>query len=166
VSLSSGQAYVNTCMKLKYYIDFWPCVELAPHLGGHGGVGGKMLDPISSPGDPIFYLHHTWLDKLWWDWQARDLPARLRDISGRNVADPLAQLPNTDPAGLPVIFPPLETFPPLDTLVPPPGSPLPEGDPGNVTTLSHKLNMFGVIPNATIRDVMDIGGSLLCYEYV
>jgi len=41
-----------------------------------------------------------------------------------------------------------------------------DGDPGNVTTLNHVLNMMGVIPNATIADVMDIGGPLLCFEYV
>jgi len=41
-----------------------------------------------------------------------------------------------------------------------------DGDPGNVTTLGHVLNMMGVIPNATIADVMDIGGPLLCFEYV
>ena len=44
-----------------------------------------MVDPISSPGDPLFYLHHTWLDKLWWNWQSRDLAHRLTDISGPNV---------------------------------------------------------------------------------
>lgn len=43
-----------------------------------------MSNPISSPGDPIFYLHHTWLDKIWWDWQAQDLPRRLTEIEGRN----------------------------------------------------------------------------------
>jgi len=41
-----------------------------------------------------------------------------------------------------------------------------DGDPGNVTTLGHVLNMMGVIPNATIADVMDIGGPLLCFEYI
>ncbi|KAK0622501.1 hypothetical protein B0T14DRAFT_149229 [Immersiella caudata] len=72
------------------------------------------------------------LDKLWWDWQARDLPVRLRDISGRNVDAPLGQPPNVIPdlAGLPVFFPATETFPPLDTLISPPRSPLPKGGPG------------------------------------
>lgn len=43
-----------------------------------------------------------------------------------------------------------------------------DGDnPRNVTTLNHVLDYNGIIPNATIGDVMDIrGGSLLCYEYV
>jgi tyrosinase len=169
VSLMSGQAYVDECLAQPNYLSFWPCLELAPHVGGHGGVGGLMTDPIASPGDPLFYLHHTWLDKLFWEWQARDLPARLADISGPNTPVPFGSSPpptDSTPAGLPIFFPPLDTLPPLDSLIPPPDAPLPEGDPGNVTTLSHVLNMLGVIPSATIRDVMDIGGPLLCYEYV
>lgn len=43
-----------------------------------------MGNPISSSGDPIFYLHHAWLDKIWWDWQSRDLPARLSEMAGEN----------------------------------------------------------------------------------
>ena len=43
-----------------------------------------MANPVSSPGDPIFYLHHAWLDKIWWDWQRRDLPVRLTAMGGEN----------------------------------------------------------------------------------
>ena len=66
----------------------------APHQGGHKVVSGEasfdlslyfksssqrlqMSNPISSPGDSIFYLHHTLLDKVWWDWKALGLAARL-----------------------------------------------------------------------------------------
>jgi len=137
-----------------------------------------MLDPIASPGDPIFYLHHTWLDKVFWEWQALDLPARLSDIGGRTVqfeylpevsSNPDFQLPIPfDFGGPPVFMPPPSAFPPPDAMRPPAGSaPLRiDGNPGNRTTLKQVLNMFGVIPNATIADVMDIGGALLCYEYV
>lgn len=52
-----------------------------------------MLDPIASPGDSPFYLHHTWLDKGWWDWQALDLPARLTEMGGPNVQGPFKGLP-------------------------------------------------------------------------
>jgi tyrosinase len=135
-----------------------------------------MLDPIASPGDPIFYLHHTWLDKIFWEWQVLDLPARLSDMGGKNAVQQLS-LPSGPNGGgppgggdpdLPIIFPNLSEFPPLDAMRPLPDSPpqLPAGDPGNVTTLAHILNMFGVIPNATVADVMDIRGPLLCYEYV
>ncbi|KAJ4287542.1 hypothetical protein N0V90_012245 [Kalmusia sp. IMI 367209] len=41
-----------------------------------------------------------------------------------------------------------------------------DGDPGEVTTLGHVLTLFGLVPNVTIADVMDVQGGLLCYEYV
>ncbi|KAK8055239.1 hypothetical protein PG993_000466 [Apiospora rasikravindrae] len=55
------------------------------HSAGHGGVGGRageMSNPYSSPGDPIFYLHHGVLDKLWNEWQRKDWDARKADIGG------------------------------------------------------------------------------------
>ncbi|PGH01133.1 hypothetical protein AJ79_08004 [Helicocarpus griseus UAMH5409] len=55
------------------------------HGGGHYGVGGtygQMGDLYTSPGDPIFHMHHANLDRLWWSWQMRDAEARLTDISG------------------------------------------------------------------------------------
>ncbi|KAF4568167.1 hypothetical protein EYR40_010436 [Pleurotus pulmonarius] len=38
--------------------------------------------------DPVFYLHHSNLDRIWWEWQSMDLKARLRDISGRRSINP------------------------------------------------------------------------------
>ena len=40
------------------------------------------------------------------------------------------------------------------------------GDPALVTTLGHVIDMKGNSPNRTIAEVMDIGGDVLCYEYV
>lgn len=40
----------------------------APHSGGHRWVGGVMQTSASSR-DPIFYLHHAFVDKLWNDWE-------------------------------------------------------------------------------------------------
>lgn len=159
-----------------------------------------MLDPIASPGDPIFYLHHTYLDKVWWGWQALNLPARLSDMTGRTVQDPCIGFPGGVPfpggnGSFPFPFPPNGTFPgtfppgPNGTIPFPPNGTFPgggppggfppgacnatapsfpqnEGDPGNVTTLNHVLDMFGIVGNAPIKDVMDIQGGFLCYEYV
>ncbi len=35
----------------------------------HGWVGGSML-PGTSPNDPVFFLHHCFIDKIWAEWQA------------------------------------------------------------------------------------------------
>ncbi|KAG9217933.1 hypothetical protein CCMSSC00406_0008574 [Pleurotus cornucopiae] len=61
---------------------------LKVHDAGHLSVGGEMNDRWSSPGDPVFYLHHSNLDRIWWEWQSMDLKRRLTDISGRTSIDP------------------------------------------------------------------------------
>ncbi|KAG5635596.1 hypothetical protein H0H81_010667 [Sphagnurus paluster] len=58
------------------------------HDGGHRLIGGDMADTYSSPADPIFYLHHANLDRIWWEWQMVDPQTRLFDISGRTSVDP------------------------------------------------------------------------------
>jgi len=62
-----------------------------------------MQDVNLSPGDPIFYLHHTYIDKLWWEWQSEDLGRRLTDISGPNIQEfPFGPLPpGTNGTGFP-----------------------------------------------------------------
>ncbi len=37
---------------------------------------------------------------------------------------------------------------------------------GNTTTLGHTLWSAGLFPNATAADVMDVGGPLVCAEYL
>ncbi len=58
-----------------------------------------MTNPVSSPGDPIFYMHHTWLDRMWWKWQANNISARLTDMGGNNK-------PRLQPGLFPGLFPP------------------------------------------------------------
>ncbi|GME24316.1 Di-copper centre-containing protein [Neofusicoccum parvum] len=55
------------------------------HGSGHFGVGGVLGtigDAANSPGDPLFYLHHGNLDRILWEWQKRDLPARYSQVGG------------------------------------------------------------------------------------
>ncbi|WDK13942.1 hypothetical protein CGRA01v4_05223 [Colletotrichum graminicola] len=40
------------------------------HGGGHYALGGDPgRDVFTSPGDPVFYLHHSMIDRVWWMWQ-------------------------------------------------------------------------------------------------
>ena len=78
---------------------------LGPHGGGHGAIGGEMSNYFSSPGgkylntrkslqspicfyaDPLFYMHHTSIDRIWWRWQ-EECPEHLYEISGVNSTSP------------------------------------------------------------------------------
>ncbi|KJA17062.1 hypothetical protein HYPSUDRAFT_146932 [Hypholoma sublateritium FD-334 SS-4] len=52
-----------------------------PHNGGHVAVGGEMSNFYSSPGEPLFWLHHANLDRIWWTWQNQS-PSHLYEVSG------------------------------------------------------------------------------------
>lgn len=76
--------------------------QMGIHGGGHYSVGGSLgtmgdiynspsgessyglayIGDLSSLQEPVFYLHHANLDRLWWSWQKQDLARRLTDISG------------------------------------------------------------------------------------
>lgn len=59
-------------------------VEFAPHAAVHVNIGSDM-STMFSPNDPIFYLHHAYIDKIWADWQ--QLRAnRLTEYGGRTAA--------------------------------------------------------------------------------
>ena len=54
---------------------FWAAtgrLEQTPHNDIHNAVGGSfgwMSDPATAAQDPIFWLHHSNIDRIWWIWQ-------------------------------------------------------------------------------------------------
>lgn len=58
------------------------------HFGGHNFTGGTMSGG-SSPLDPLFYLHHGNLDRLWAIWQRNNPGAVQYDTSGIGCDDPV-----------------------------------------------------------------------------
>ncbi len=67
------------------------------HNRGHVWVGGSML-PMTSPNDPVFFMHHCMVDKIWHDWQVRFpnqgyLPETGGPF-GQNLTDPMDSTPS------------------------------------------------------------------------
>ncbi len=61
---------------------FWQILEAgwtgaldASHNAGHVFIGGHMSGDFS-PNDPIFWLHHANVDRIWANWQAKYLEAQ------------------------------------------------------------------------------------------
>ena len=56
------------------------------HAGGHFTIGGDPgTDPYVSPGDPVFYLHHSQIDRIWTLWQSRDFAKRTNQVYGTST---------------------------------------------------------------------------------
>ncbi|KAL2162525.1 hypothetical protein VTH06DRAFT_7439 [Thermothelomyces fergusii] len=56
------------------------------HASGHWQVGPDALDVFASPSDPVFWLHHAQVDRLWTIWQGLDVGARTYQVWGTATA--------------------------------------------------------------------------------
>lgn len=62
-------ANVASLMAITNFASFSSTLEAVPyHNRLHGLVGGTM-GLSTSPADPLFWLHHGFIDKLWADWE-------------------------------------------------------------------------------------------------
>ncbi|KAG9499529.1 hypothetical protein J7337_007985 [Fusarium musae] len=59
----------------------FPDLFLGLHGAGHFAIGGDSSDLYSSSNEPIFFLHHAMVDRVYWIWQALH-PKQARDIAG------------------------------------------------------------------------------------
>jgi len=66
-NLASIASLTPTAMAKTNYTDFSSLIN-GIHGSIHGWVGGTMSSPATSPADPVFWLHHANLDRLWWVW--------------------------------------------------------------------------------------------------
>jgi peroxiredoxin/N-acetylneuraminic acid mutarotase len=74
------------CLNEKFYIDkptgslgFNPRMDQNPHFFTHIAIGGDMADFATVGGDPLFYLHHCNLDRIWESWNR---------LGNKNPTDP------------------------------------------------------------------------------
>ncbi|RYP77635.1 hypothetical protein DL771_001003 [Monosporascus sp. 5C6A] len=85
----AAPSIVNHTLAVQGYSLFRPALENNPHRGAHGAIAGDMLLNYS-PNDPIFYLHHCNVDRLWWQWQTADIAARQTEYGGNRYQDDVA----------------------------------------------------------------------------
>ncbi len=79
VSSRPSEAAVFEALEMILFSDFRPALEHGVglvagnndmHDGVHGWVSGDM-GAMSSPNDPIFFMHHAQIDRIWAMWQRK-----------------------------------------------------------------------------------------------
>ncbi|KAF2167578.1 hypothetical protein M409DRAFT_66081 [Zasmidium cellare ATCC 36951] len=72
-------AMIRSVLEFPSYDGFRNATETVHNLI-HRAVGGDFAT-WASPNDPIFYLHHAQLDRMWWQWQYYS-PQRRQEYCG------------------------------------------------------------------------------------
>ncbi|MEP3889310.1 MAG: tyrosinase family protein [Hellea sp.] len=62
---------LNKIEKIRDFREMSDEIELL-HNSIHGTLGGDMANPMTSPTDPIFFMHHAFVDKMWDYWQTHN----------------------------------------------------------------------------------------------
>ncbi|KAJ9625169.1 hypothetical protein H2203_005124 [Taxawa tesnikishii (nom. ined.)] len=72
---------IEETLQLNTYEAFVAEMESKVHDAIPFGIGGDF-ETFTAPYDPLFFLHHTQLDRLWWLWQQRDPEKRFNEYGG------------------------------------------------------------------------------------
>jgi tyrosinase len=67
---------VNRVLELSEFADFSEQLENI-HNGVHGWVAGDMGNVPHAAFDPIFYSHHSMIDRIWYLWQVKNAPGSI-----------------------------------------------------------------------------------------
>jgi tyrosinase len=71
---------VATVMGNGTFSTFAPALE-GVHNSGHVWVGGSMGSVPTAPADPVFWMHHAEIDRIWAEWQAAN-PGQNPNLAG------------------------------------------------------------------------------------
>lgn len=106
----SGEYYrpesIGSILRKQSYVELVREVEIYLHNPLHQGVNGDFLAMTAANGilslslslcvcvcvwtranrsDPLFYVHHAQLDRLWWRWQQESPDLRLKEYHGKHM---------------------------------------------------------------------------------
>lgn len=123
------------------FVDFELYLENLPHGSIHSAVGGAMGDmgPSSSPNEPLFFLHHTQIDRLWWLWQQGNPSVRNTEYVGIRERTPGV-------GGRPLL----------------PGEEPPHDPPSALSDIMPFMKLASDLP---VSAVMTTENDILCYTY-
>ncbi|KAK6814605.1 Tyrosinase ustQ [Aspergillus parasiticus] len=84
----SGEYYrpesIGGILRKQSYVELVREVEIYLHNPLHQGVNGDFL-AMTAANDPLFYVHHAQLDRLWWRWQQENPDLRLKEYHGKHM---------------------------------------------------------------------------------
>lgn len=60
---------INALYKKGTFLSFTRALEGGPHNAVHRWCRGSMSDLSTAPADPIFWMHHAQVDRIWSIWQ-------------------------------------------------------------------------------------------------
>lgn len=93
IGILPGTAAVDAVMANTTFNTFGAALE-GVHDSGHVWVGGSMGIIQTAPADPVFWMHHAEIDRIWAQWQAAN-PGENPNLAGAAaVMDPW---PETEP---------------------------------------------------------------------
>jgi tyrosinase len=82
------QSRIDFLLKIKDYPSFTSELEVDPHNEGHIQLGKPMENVPTAPVDPIFWMHHGEVDRVWAEWQAKN-PGKGPVLTGKDaIMDP------------------------------------------------------------------------------
>ncbi|MCH8878462.1 MAG: tyrosinase family protein [Planctomycetes bacterium] len=81
---------VTTAMGNPTFDTFRPALE-GIHDSAHVWVGGSMLGISTAPTDPVFWMHHAEIDRIWAEWQVAN-PGQNPNLTGSAaIMDPWSE---------------------------------------------------------------------------
>lgn len=72
---------VSALLSQPTLAEFRHTMDTTVHPVGHDSLGGDVGDIFTSPQDPVFFFHHSQLDRLWAIWQQQDPTNRIYAVA-------------------------------------------------------------------------------------
>ena len=73
---------VSSLLQSPNISAFHFAIDYLMHPNTHSTIGGDAFDLFTSPNDPVFYLLHSMIDRLWTVWQGQDFAGRTDGLDG------------------------------------------------------------------------------------